>query len=74
MTSLKPIVNLNLIKLIIQGFKSLNHAIMQHSDLRRKLLHEVVHDHKRELIIGEVMAREKLNPAQDFNSQDTSQA
>ena len=53
MTSLNPIINLNLIKLIIQGFKSLNHAIMQPSDLRRKLLHEVVQDHDRGLI-GEV--------------------
>ena len=53
MTSLNPIVNLNLIKLIIQGFKSLNHAIMQPSDLRRKLLQEVVQDHDKRLI-GEV--------------------
>ena len=53
MASLYPIINLNLIKLIIQGFKSLNHAIMQPSDLRRKLLQEVVQDHNRRLT-GEV--------------------
>ena len=53
MTSLNPIINLNLIKLIIQGFKSLNHAIMQPSDLRRKLLQEVVQDYDRGLI-GEI--------------------
>ena len=52
MTSLNPIINLNLIKLIIQGFKSLNYAIMQPSDLRGKLLQEV-QDHDRGLI-GEV--------------------
>ena len=48
MTSLNPIINLNLIKLIIQGFKLLNHAIIQPSDLRRKLLQEVVQDHDRD--------------------------
>ena len=53
MTSLNPIINLNLIKLIIQGFKSLNNAIMQPSDFRRKLLQELVQDHDRGLI-GEV--------------------
>ena len=53
MTFLNPIINLNLIKLIIQEFKSLNHAIMQPSDLRRKLLQEVVQDNDRGLI-GEV--------------------
>ena len=53
MTFLDPIINLNLIKLIIQGFKLLNHAIMQPSDLKRKLLQEVVQDHNRGLI-GEV--------------------
>ena len=47
MTSTNSIINLNLIKLIIQGFKSLNHVIMQHSDLRRKLVQEVVQDHDR---------------------------
>ena len=53
MTSLNPIINLNFIKLIIQGFKSLNHAIMQPSDLRRKLLQEIVQDHDKGLT-GEV--------------------
>ena len=53
MAFLNSIINLNLIKLIIQGFKSLNHAIMQPSDLRRKLLQEAVQDHDRGLI-GEV--------------------
>ena len=50
MTSLNPIINLNLIKLIIQGFMSLNYAIMQPDDLRRKLLQEVVQDHDKGLI------------------------
>ena len=49
MTFLNSIINLNLIKLIILRFKSLNHAIMQPSDLRRKLLQEVVQDHDRGL-------------------------
>ena len=53
MTFLNHIINLNLIKLIIQGFKSLNHAVIQPSDIRRKLLQEVVQDHDRRLI-GEV--------------------
>ena len=53
MTSLNFIINLNIIKLIIQGFKPLNHAIMQPSVLRRKLLQEIVQDHDRGLI-GEV--------------------
>ena len=65
MTSLNPIINLNLIKLIIQGLKSLTSAIMQSSDLRRTLLQEVVQDHDRGLT-GEVShgygVKEKTNP------------
>ena len=56
MTFLNPIINLNLIKVIIQGFKLLKHAIMQPSDLKRKLLHEVVQDHGRGLIGKYTMA------------------
>ena len=49
---------------------------MQSSDLRRNLLQEVVQDHGRGLIGKYTMAngvKEKLDPAQDPNSQDTSQ-
>ena len=50
---------------------------MQSSDLRRNLLQEVVQDHGRGLIGKYTMAngvKEKTDPAQDLNSQDTSQA
>ena len=48
-TPLNPINYSNLIKSIIQGFKSLTSAIMQSSDLKRNLLQEVVQDHGRGL-------------------------
>ena len=49
---------------------------MQSNDLRRNLLQEVVQDHDRGLIGKYTMAngvKEKLDPTQDLNSQDTSQ-
>ena len=78
MTFLNSIINLNIyFKLIIQGFKSLKYAIIQPSDLRRKLLQEVVQDHNRGLT-GEVRhgywCQGIANSAQDSNSQYISQA
>ena len=74
---LSVLINLNSIKLFIQGFKSLTSAIIQSSDLRRNLLQEVVQDHGRGLT-GEVShgywRQGETKSTHDPNSRGTSQA